>query len=63
MKKMLHTAMVLSLTDRQREAVALYYLEGKTVQETADEMHIRKRAVYRLLKDSRAKLEKLKNIF
>jgi RNA polymerase sigma factor (sigma-70 family) len=63
MKHLLKVAMEISLTSRQRQVVQLFYFDGKKAQEIADEMHISKQAVYRLLKDSRMKIEKIKNIF
>lgn len=63
MRHLLKVTMEISLTKRQRQIVQLFYFEGKKAQEIAEEMHVSKQAVYRLLKDSRAKLEKIKNIF
>ncbi|PYG90150.1 RNA polymerase sigma factor (sigma-70 family) [Ruminiclostridium sufflavum DSM 19573] len=63
MKRLLKVAMQFSLTDRQREVVRLHYLEDKKVVEVAEELGISRQAVYKLLRISRKKLQKLKNIF
>lgn len=63
MKQLLSTAMELSLTNRQREAVQLYYLEEKKVIDIARELGISRQAVHKLLRLSRNKLQKIKNIF
>lgn len=63
MKQLLKVAMQFSLTDRQREVVRLYYLEDKKAVEVAEELHISRQAVYKLLRLSRKKLKKIKNIF
>ena len=63
MKQLLKVAMQFSLTDRQREVVHLYYLEDKKAVEVAEELHISRQAVYKLLRLSRKKLKKIKNIF
>lgn len=63
MKQLLKVAMQFSLTDRQREVVRLYYLEDKKVVEVAQELGVSRQAVYRILKDSRTKLKKIKKIF
>ncbi len=63
MKQLLKVAMQFSLTNRQREVVRLYYLEEKKAVEVAEELHISRQAVYKLLRLSRKKLQKIKNIF
>ena len=63
MKQLLKVAMQFSLTDRQREVVGLYYIEDKKAVEVAEELHISRQAVYKLLGLSRKKLKKIKNIF
>ncbi len=60
MKQFLKVAMQFSLTNRQRQVVRLYYLEEKKAVEVAEELHISRQAVYRILKDSRIKLKKIK---
>lgn len=62
MKQMLKVAMEISLTTKQRQAVNLFYFDGLKATDIAKVMNISNQAVYRLLKDSRKKLEKLKNI-
>lgn len=63
MKRMLKVAMEFSLTDRQREVVQMYYFERMKVVEVAEELYISRQAVYRILRDSRLKLKRIKNIF
>ena len=63
MKKMMSMAMEMSLTDRQREVVQLYYLDGKKVPEITEILQISRQSVHRLLRVSKKKLEKIKNIF
>ena len=63
MKVMLKTAMEISLTDRQREVVQLFYFDNKKVNEIAIELKISRQSVHKLLSKSKKKLEKLKNIF
>lgn len=62
MKQLLKIAMQCSLTDRQREVVQMHYMEEKGVTEIAKDLGISRQAVHRLLRDSRIKLKKLKNI-
>lgn len=63
MKRLLKVAMEVSLTDRQRQVVQMHYIDGQRVVDISAELGISKQAVYRLLKDSRTKLKKIKNIF
>lgn len=63
MKRLLKVAMEVSLTDRQRQVVQMHYIDGQRVVEIAAELGISRQAVHKLLKLSRRKLKKIKNIF
>lgn len=63
MKRLLKVAMEVSLTDRQRQVVQMHYIDGQRVVEIAAKLGISRQAVHKLLKLSRRKLKKLKNIF
>ena len=63
MKQLLKVAMQFSLTDRQREVVKMHYIEDKGVVEIARELGISRQAVHKLLRLSKIKLQKIKNIF
>ncbi|MHB8061272.1 MAG: sigma-70 family RNA polymerase sigma factor [Ruminiclostridium sp.] len=63
MKQLLKVAMQFSLTDRQREVVQMYYLKDISAAEIAKELSISRQAVHKLLRLSRKKLQKIKNIF
>lgn len=47
------------LTDRQREFVNMYYFEGKTVCEIADELGVNSSTVSRVLSYARKNLKKV----
>lgn len=63
MKILLDMAVDLSLTNKQRDVVRLYYSEGKKVSEIAELLGICESGVYKILKRAIKKLDKCKKIF
>lgn len=55
-KQALKTALKHELTDRQRECVTLYYYNGMTEQQTAEELGITKSTVCRHLQKAKRRL-------
>jgi RNA polymerase sigma factor (sigma-70 family) len=50
-------AMDLSLTDKQREVVRMYYIDNKKMPEIAEILGINKSSVHKILKRAIKKLE------
>ena len=63
MKKLLHSTINISLTNRQKQVFEMYYIDGKKMPEIADILGVNKSSVYRALKGSIKKIEKNKKIF
>jgi RNA polymerase sigma factor (sigma-70 family) len=56
-------AMDLSLTDKQREVVRMYYIDNKKMPEIAEILGINKSSVHKILKRAIKKLEFSKKYF
>lgn len=63
MKKLIKVIMDQELTERQRQIVELYYLEGKKMPEIADILGTSKQNIEKCLKAAIKKIKKIKNIF
>lgn len=62
MKEAIHKAVKEDLTERQRELIIMYYLEGKTMPEIADELKINKSTVSRTINRAVNRIKKSKDI-
>lgn len=63
MKRILMRAIRHELTDRQRECVTMYYLEGKKMKDIADAMCLSKSTVSRHIQSAMRKLRKVASYY
>ena len=59
MKRIMIRAIKYELTDRQRDCVSMYYLEGMKMKDIADVMHLSKSTVSRHIQSAMRKLRKV----
>ena len=63
MKRILTRAIRHELTDRQRDCVTMYYLEGMKMKDIADAMHLSKSTVTRHIQSATRKLRKVASYY
>lgn len=63
MKRIMLRAIRHELTDRQRECVMMYYLEGMRMKDIADAMHLSKSTVTRHIQSAMRKLRKVASYY
>ena len=63
MKKILLRAIRHELTDRQRECVTMYYLEGMKMKEIAQALHLTSSTVSRHIRSATVKLRKVASYY
>ena len=63
MKRIMLRAIRHELTDRQRDCVCMYYLEGMKMKEIAEAMHLSKSTVTRHIQSAMRKLRKVASYY
>ncbi len=63
MKKILARAIRHELTDRQRDCITMYYLEGIKMKDIAVMLHLSKSTVSRHIKSATRKLQKVASYY
>ena len=63
MRRILRRAILHELTDRQRDCLTLYYLEGMKMKDIAEAMELSKSTVSRHIKWATAKLKKIADYY
>lgn len=63
MKQILTRAIRHELTDRQRDCITMYYLEGKKMKDIAQELHLSKSTVTRHIQSATRKLQKVASYY
>ncbi len=63
MKSVLYTAIEFELTDRQKDCLIKYYVEGKKMKQIASELNVTPSTVTRHIKAAKSRLNHLVNYF
>ena len=63
MKRILSRAIKHELTDRQRDCVTMYYLEGMKMKDIAQAMHLSRSTVTRHIQSATRKLRKVASYY